>query len=208
MNTGSFVPDCYNAGMARTRAFDETVALERAMSLFWEQGYEASSVRELTSRTGVSSSSLYAAFGDKRDIYGAALARYRAIEREQFAAQLAAAQAIRPALAGMFAGLIDDLLADEDNRGSFSLNAAIELGGRDPAITAQLREHFDDIADLLAGRLGAAQQGGEIPRRHTAEELAQYLLLGVYSLATLVKIDPDRTRLERMAKLYLTILDE
>lgn len=194
--------------MARTRAFDETVALERAMSLFWEQGYEASSVRELTSRTGVSSSSLYAAFGDKRDIYGAALARYRAIEREQFAAQLAAAQAIRPALAGMFAGLIDDLLADEDNRGSFSLNAAIELGGRDPAITAQLREHFDDIADLLAGRLGAAQQGGEIPRRHTAEELAQYLLLGVYSLATLVKIDPDRTRLERMAKLYLTILDE
>jgi TetR/AcrR family transcriptional repressor of nem operon len=178
------------------------------MALFWEQGYEASSVRELTSRTGVSSSSLYAAFGDKHDIYGAALARYRAIEREQFAAQLAASQAIRPTLAAMYAGLIDDLLADEDNRGSFSLNAAIELGGRDLAITAQLREHFDDIAGLLAGRLAAAQEGGEISGRHTAADLAQFLLLGVYSLATLVKIDPDRARLERMAKLFLAILDE
>jgi TetR/AcrR family transcriptional repressor of nem operon len=194
--------------MSRTREFDEVEALDRAMALFWEQGYEASSVRELTSRTGVSSSSLYAAFGDKHDIYGAALARYRAIEREQFAAQLAASQAIRPTLAAMYAGLIDDLLADEDNRGSFSLNAAIELGGRDPAITAQLREHFDDIAGLLAGRLAAAQEGREISGRHTAADLAQFLLLGVYSLATLVKIDPNRARLERMAKLFLAILDE
>lgn len=194
--------------MARTRAFDEAVALERAMSLFWEQGYEASSVRELTSRTGVSSSSLYAVFGDKRDIYGAALARYRAIERDQFAAQLAASEAIRPTLVAMFAELINDLLADEARRGSFSLNAAIEFGGRDAAVTAQLREHFDDIAGLLTERLDAAQRSGELPRRHTAEDLAQYLLLGVYSLATLVKINPDRTRLERMAKLFLTILDE
>lgn len=193
--------------MARTRAFDETVALDRAMGLFWEQGYEATSVRDLTSRTGISSSSLYATFGDKHDVYLAALARYRAIEREQFAAMLSASRAVRPTLADMFAELIDMLLADEGNRGSFSLNAAVELGGRDPAIAASLREHFDDICALLTGRLDEAQAGGEIPGRYAAVDLARYLLFGVYSLATMVKVYPDRPRLENMAALLLSILD-
>lgn len=207
MNIGSFVSDCYTWFMARTRAFDETEALDRAMALFWEQGYEASSVRALTSRTGISSSSLYATFGDKRDIYAAALARYRVIERDQFAVLLASSEAVRPTLGRMYAEVIDDLLADEDNRGSFSLNAAVELGGRDPDITAQLREHFNDIAGLLAERLRTAQSSGEIAGQRAAEDLAQYLLFGVYSLAMIVKIYPDRARLARMAELFLAILD-
>jgi TetR/AcrR family transcriptional repressor of nem operon len=193
--------------MARTRAFDETEALDQAMALFWEQGYEATSVRDLTARAGISSSSLYATFGDKHDVYLAALARYRAIEREQFAALLSASRAVRPTLEDMFAELIDMLLADEGNRGSFSLNAAVELGGRDPAIAASLRAHFDDVCALLAGRLAEAQASGEIPSRHSAVDLARYLLFGVYSLATMVKVYPDRAHLERMAALLLAILD-
>jgi TetR/AcrR family transcriptional repressor of nem operon len=193
--------------MARTRAFDEIEALDRAMSLFWEQGYKATSVRDLTTRAGISSSSLYATFGDKRDVYGAALARYRAIEREQFARLLAESRGIRPTLAEMFARLIDMLLADNGNRGSFSLNAAVELGGRDPEIAAQLREHFDDICALLTERLITAQANGEITGRHAPINLARYLLFGVYSLATMVKVYPDRSRLEQMAALLLAILD-
>jgi TetR/AcrR family transcriptional repressor of nem operon len=193
--------------MARTRAFDETEALDQAMALFWEQGYEATSVRDLTARAGISSSSLYATFGDKHDVYLAALARYRVMEREQFAALLSASRAVRPTLADMFAELIDMLLADEGNRGSFSLNAAVELGDRDPEIAASLREHFDDVCALLTGRLAEAQAGGEIPDRHAAVDLARYLLFGVYSLATMVKVYPDRRRLESMAALLLSILD-
>jgi TetR/AcrR family transcriptional repressor of nem operon len=177
------------------------------MALFWEQGYEATSVRDLISRAGISSSSLYATFGDKHDIYSAALARYRAIERDQFAALLAESRAIQPLLADMYAGLIDMLLADDGNRGSFSLNAAVELGGRDPEIAAQLREHFDDICALLTERLAAAQASGEIPGLHSPIDLARYLLFGVYSLATMVKVYPDRSRLERMAALLLAVLD-
>jgi TetR/AcrR family transcriptional repressor of nem operon len=106
----------------------------------------------------------------------------------------------------MFAELIEMLLVD-GTRGSFTLNAAVELGGRDPEIAAQLREHFDDICALLTGRLSAAQASGEISNRHNAVDLARYLLFGIYSLATMVKVYPDRSRLERMATLLLTILD-
>lgn len=193
--------------MARTRAFDETEALDRAMALFWEQGYVATSVRDLTSHAGISSSSLYATFGDKRDIYHAALARYREIEREQFGAILADSQAIRPTMGDLFADLIDSLLVDDGSRGSFTLNAAIELGGRDPDVTAQLRAHFDDICDLLVERLVDAQERGEIGRRHTPDDLARYLLFGLYSVATMVRIYPDREHLDRMAGMILGILD-
>ena len=122
--------------MARTKAFDETQAIDHAMDLFWAQGYEATSIRELATGSGIGISSLYNAFGDKRDLYGAALDRYREIERAQFAGILAASESVRPTLQVLFADLIDTVLGAEGSRGSFTLNAAVELGGRDPLVTA------------------------------------------------------------------------
>ncbi len=193
--------------MARSKAFDEDRALDGAMALFWERGYEATSMRDLTARAGISSSSLYATFGDKRELYGAALERYRALEQEQFAADLAVERPIRALLARMQADLIDTLLADDGTRGSFTLNAAIELGGRDPAVTRRLRAHFEAISGLLARRLAEAQRAGEIATALPPDELAAWLLLGLYSLAVMVKIIPDRARLEAAAAITLSILD-
>lgn len=193
--------------MARTKAFDETQTLDRAMTLFWERGYEAASVRELVAATGISTSSLYNAFGDKREVYIAALERYREGERRQFAETLAAPEPIRRTLAGLFDEVIATLAADDGARGSFTLNAAVELGGRDPDVSAQLREHFDDLSGLLAGRLAQAQARGEIAARFTPAELARYLLFSLYSLATMVKVYPDRSRMEKMAEMFLAIVD-
>ncbi len=90
---------------------------------------------------------------------------------------------------------------------AFTLNAAIELGGRDPAITHQLRAHFEAISGLLAERLAEAQRTGEIEATTPPDELAAYLLLGFYSLAVMVKILPDRAQLESAAAITLSVLD-
>lgn len=193
--------------MARTKAFDETAVIDRALAMFWEQGYEATSVRDLLSHTGISSSSLYASFGDKHDLFCAALDRYRAMEREQFAAILAASQAIRPTLNDLCTMLINTLLLDDGNRGSFTLNAAIELGGRDLPVLDRLRQHFDDISAMLESRLAEAQARGEINAQHPATVLARYVLFGLYTLATMARIYPDRALLESMATMQLAILD-
>lgn len=193
--------------MARTKTFDESMAIDRAMNLFWEQGYEATSVRDLSFQTGIGISSLYNAFGDKHNVYGAALERYGEREREQFADELAASGPARELLAGIFAGLIDSLLSDDGGRGSFTLNAAIELGGRDPAVTRRLRVHFEAISELLAERLAIAQEAGEISAAHPPDELAHFLLMGLYALAVMVKIMPDRPRLEAQAAITLSVLD-
>jgi len=193
--------------MARPKEFEQDAALERAMNLFWENGYEATSIRDLIAYVGISSSSIYNTFGDKQDIYRAALERYRRVEYEQVRQLLAVPRPLRETLAGMFAELIDDLIADEGRRGSFTLNAAVELGARDPIVAAVLREHFDDICALLAERLAAAQANGEMDARYPALDLARYLLFGMYSLGMIVKVYPNRARLEAMAALTLAILD-
>ena len=62
--------------MARPREFDEGVVLDAAVLCFWNRGYEATSVKDLVERTGITAASLYNAFGDKRAIYERALDRY------------------------------------------------------------------------------------------------------------------------------------
>lgn len=193
--------------MARTKAFNEGAALGEAMGLFWEQGYEATSIRDLSARAGISLSSLYATFGDKHEVYLAALERYRQEELDDVRGRLAQPRPLRETLRELFADVIAILLADAGRRGSFTLNAAVELGGRDPVVTDHLRQHFDDIRALLAERLAEAQVAGEIAAAAGATDLAHYLLFGLYSLALMVKLYPDRTRLEKTAALTLAVLD-
>lgn len=193
--------------MARTKAFDQTVALDQAMTLFWERGYEATSVRDLITTTGISTSSLYNAFGDKREIYIAALERYRQAERRRFEEMLASPEPVRRMLAGLFDDLIDILSADDGAKGSFTLNAAIELGGRDAGVTAELRDHFDDLSGLLAERLAEAQRQGEIAPRFAPLDWARYVLFSLYSLATMAKVYDGRAGLDKMAEIVLATFD-
>jgi TetR/AcrR family transcriptional regulator, transcriptional repressor for nem operon len=62
--------------MARPREFDEAAVLDAAIEKFWQCGYEATSVRDLTEKMNIAGASLYNAFGDKRPLYERALNRY------------------------------------------------------------------------------------------------------------------------------------
>ena len=62
--------------MARPREFDEADALDAATDCFWRDGYEATSVRDLAARMGITGASLYNAFGDKRSLFREVLQRY------------------------------------------------------------------------------------------------------------------------------------
>src|SRR4029077_11955803 len=86
LDSFTFRNDCYTCNMdrvntdkprGRPRSFDRGRALERAMHVFWRQGYEATSVSDLTRAMHINPPSLYAAFGDKEQLYLEALARYQ-----------------------------------------------------------------------------------------------------------------------------------
>src|SRR5512135_480080 len=117
--------------MARPREFDPDTALERAMHVFWAKGYESTSLDDLCDATGLSRSSLYAAFGDKHDLLLATLDHYE----EQAAARMRAALArplpLREALAAMLGEMIDQIVAGPGRRGCFVGNCAAEIARGD-----------------------------------------------------------------------------
>src|SRR5688500_18902266 len=88
--------------MARHKEFDKAEVLEKAMLLFWRQGYEATSVRDLIEATGISSSSLYESFGDKRALYLAALRLYCQGEAASFQAMIRQHVSLKEVLAQAF----------------------------------------------------------------------------------------------------------
>ena len=72
----------------------------------------------------------------------------------------------------------------------------------------QLRPPFNDIGALVPPRLAAVQAAGEVSDRFPAEQLARFLLFGLYGLGMMVKVYPDRDTLERTAAVTLAVLDK
>jgi AcrR family transcriptional regulator len=90
---------CGMAGRGRPRAFDRTEALRRAMTVFWERGYEGASISDLSAAMGINSPSLYAAFGCKEQLLREAVALYNEIEGADIATALRERPTAREAIA-------------------------------------------------------------------------------------------------------------
>lgn len=194
--------------MARTREFDTEAAVAAAMALFWERGYEATSVDDLVARTGVGRGSLYAAFGSKHALYLAALDRYRC---EHMAAALAAlddpATPLRPTLRRFFDALIAEALGDEAPRGCFMVNATTERAACDAAVAARVRENAAAMEAVLERAVRRAQARGEVPADGNARALARFLVMAVQGLRVAATATPSRAALRDMVRLTLAALD-
>src|SRR5512147_1672115 len=92
--------------MARTKAFDEDVVMERAMQVFWRRGYRATSLDDLLAAMRLSKSSFYETFGTKRDLLLTALRRYAAAGMAGLIAPLLRPDASRPEIEATLAGLV------------------------------------------------------------------------------------------------------
>lgn len=192
----------------RTKEFDQAAVIEQAMALFCEKGYAATSIRDLVTSLGVSSSSLYATFGDKDAIFLLALKRHSRMEREMLRQVLSQpANNPKALLLQMFQRLIDSLLANELPGGSLTLKASVELENRKPEVSAVIAEHTEEAASMFAEFLERTAQSGQIRLRQPARQVADYILFNFFNLNFLAKVNLDRACLENYVQLALSVLD-
>lgn len=192
--------------MARPREFDPDTALDCALDVFWARGYEATSVDDLCAATGLSRSSLYAAFGDKRDLLLQSIELYA----ERGAARFAAALATRPiqaALRRLLDEFIGQIVAGPGQRGCFIGNCAAELARNDREALARVRRSFARNEAIFHDALAAAQRRGELPATADPSALARFFVSGLQGLRLIGKANPDRAALDDIAGVMLRCVD-
>jgi TetR/AcrR family transcriptional repressor of nem operon len=193
--------------MARPREFNADTALERAMELFWSKGYEATSLDDLCEVTGLSRSSLYATFGNKRSLLLQSVDRYVEQRNPRMAALLAQPLPIRDAFAALAGQFIDQIVSGRGRRGCFLGNCAAELPRSDRAALARVRRALESTAATFRDALARAKARGELRAEVDVDALARFLTAGFQGLRLVGKVDPNRAVLEDIAATMLQCLE-
>ncbi|WP_028061853.1 TetR/AcrR family transcriptional regulator [Candidatus Solirubrobacter pratensis] len=190
--------------MARHKEFDPDQALERAMRLFWERGYERTSVQDLVERTGVHKRSMYDTFGHKHSLYLRSLDRYVGAARADLAATLDGAQSPRAALRALLSTSIND---GSNPRGCFAVNCASETALDDPEVARRVGDFFAASERLILDLVLEGQRAGEIPARHEPEALANALHNGWIGVRIQARAGREPEQIAQMIDGLLALLD-
>ncbi|BBU30287.1 TetR family transcriptional regulator [Burkholderia sp. THE68] len=162
--------------MARPREFDEEAALDAATAQFWSRGYESTSVRELAASMGLTSASLYNAFGDKRALFEQVLERYVEHGFRDRAKRFEKNLAPRDAIVAFFEEIIRLSVIDSHRKGCLIVNSTLELAPRDEHFHGILDGVLKEIEAFFMRCVSAGQRQGAIPATASAADLAKTLL--------------------------------
>jgi TetR/AcrR family transcriptional repressor of nem operon len=193
--------------MARPREFDVDAALDRAMEIFWSKGYEATSLDDLCEVTSLSRSSLYATFGNKRNLLLRSVDRYVKFRTPGIAAVLSQALPIREAIAALLSLFIDQIVSGPGRRGCFLGNCAAELPRSDRVALERVRKGLKSTEATFRDALARAKARGELSSSADVDALARFFTSGFQGLRLIGKVNPDRAVLEDIATTMLRCLE-
>ena len=192
--------------MSRTKEFDVDSALERAMDLFWDLGYEATSPQELLDHMGIGRQSLYDTFGDKHRLYLAALDRYSDTVSLDLLGDLAHPDASVEALRRFFGKLVKGLVSDKDRRACFLLNSTTEMATHDPEVARRVRAHILRLEAVFLNAIRNAMAREEVVGVKDAAALARHLTATMQGLAVMAKAGVSPVYLRDAASSALSFL--
>ncbi|MEM1096138.1 MAG: TetR family transcriptional regulator [Bacteroidota bacterium] len=180
--------------MARPKAFDPDATLTRAAELFRCHGYEATSMQDLVDTLGLSRSSIYDTFGNKRELYLQALQRYRDAAAKQHTLVLANDAPAMHRLEQMLHAIAADAVADA--HGCLVANAAMEVGALDADVERSVRAGLEGVTRLFAELLRTAQSEGDLAADRDPQALAHFLTAAMQGIRVMAKANAGRDALQ------------
>ncbi|MFG3056203.1 TetR/AcrR family transcriptional regulator [Kitasatospora sp. NPDC048239] len=181
----------------RPRSFDRDAALEQALRLFWERGYEATSVADLTAAMGIRPPSLYAAFGDKRSLFDEVVARYREGHGSYATRALAEEPTARAGVARMLREAAAEATDPEHPWGCLLISSTVNCTSPEVAEAVRLLRNANVRA--LESLIRADVAAGREPAETDPAALAQFTATVLQGMSQRARDGATRTELERVA---------
>lgn len=181
------------------KQFNVDDVLDKAMRTFWSRGYEATSVQDLVECTGINRGSLYATYGDKRELFLASLRHYDQNVRQVLVKGLERECGPREAIRRMFQAFVDKVTVTGPNEGCFLVNTALELSAHDAEVAKIIADAQKEIEAFFVRMVTNGQSEGELPLSLNPDATAQGLLATLLGILVLARSRPDPALLQSIA---------
>ena len=187
----------------RPRNFDEYQAIDSAMRVFWEKSFEGTTMTDLTDATGLSRSSIHAAFGSKEGLFLKAVERYQSGLMKYIPNALAKPTLPR-AIEALFRGMVNFLSIPGNPKGCLSIHGALASGGG--LVTQIMAEWRKTNENLIKERILRAQREGELRREVNAADYTRYIAAIIIGIGIQALNGAGRAELTRIVDMALQFL--
>lgn len=168
--------------MARPRQFEEIQVIEKLMKVFWDQGYEATSMQDLVAASGLLKGSLYGAFGDKQALYLAALKHYDRTRIQAGIDLLNGEGSARQKIARLFDNVIESTKRGDFAGGCLLCNASVEMAVTDKQVKSEVKTTIRRLKVAIMEALQAQTENEE-----QAASLAAFIISAYFGTRVLAK---------------------
>jgi TetR/AcrR family transcriptional repressor of nem operon len=192
--------------MPRPKSFAEDAALDQAVELFWERGYEGTSLADLESHLGLGRQSLYNSFGDKHGLFLKVLERYHRAVLTGQSASLDVPGAGLDALRAFFHARVESLTSAEPRRACLVANTILERGSHDAEALLRCNQARTGLERAFRRVLAQAKSRGELADSIDVEGAATLLVSQNYGLCVLANTGATARELHAAVEVLLAVL--
>jgi TetR/AcrR family transcriptional repressor of nem operon len=190
----------------RPKIFDQQTALEKASELFWEKGYEATSLDDLIGAMGIQKGSFYNAFGSKKKLFIESIKLHDTKSFTEFRKLLNETENSISLIKSLFLQFADGP-ETQHNKGCFAGNILAELVGLDEELTIDAKKYLITLEKIFIEQIKIAQRNGNLQNQTDAKILARYLLNLWNGINITRRIYPSNKELKPLIEFQLTILN-
>lgn len=176
--------------MARQKEFDPDLALDKAVEIFWRQGFTATSMQDLVEAMGIGRGSLYETFGSKEKLFDKAVDKYSMRALDMMTASIEQSDRPLDAIRGLMNQMAKDRSGDSPC-GCFLVNTTVELAAQDEALAATLRTSWGRLEQAFMRGLRRAQKAGDLAATKDPRAIARFLVNTIHGLGVGAKYQPS-----------------
>jgi len=193
--------------MPRTKQFCEKEVLNKAVELFWEKGFHATSMQDLVSHLGINRASLYDTYGGKQALFDKAFEQYRKTSQDFIQQIFERESSVKKGFSKLFTKAIEETINDVCKKGCFVVNTTTELVPNNENVQQTLTDNYQGMVALFSDYIQKGIASGELPNSKNAQELALTLFALYNGIRVLAKVETDPNKLGSIVNSGLSVLD-